>query len=64
MECGVKYVSLDGVKDNSLYYVGIGTEVEDSEGNKHSIEHDGVAIHPGDTGIEAIAERIIEKIKL
>ena len=62
--CGVEYVSLDGIKDNSSYYAGIGTEVEDSEGNKHSIEHDGVAVHPGDAGMEAIAERIIKKIKI
>ena len=61
-ECGIKYVSLDGIKNNSIYYAGIGTEVEDSEGNKHSIEHSGVANHPGDLGMEEIAKRIIKAI--
>lgn len=56
---GVIYVSLDGIRDNSEYYAGRGTIVEDSEGNDHIIEHNGVANHPGDKGMAAIAERII-----
>lgn len=58
--CGVKYVSLDGIKDNDDYYAGMGTEVEDSDGNIHLIDHSGVAIHPGDRGMEEIAKRVIE----
>lgn len=58
--CDVKYVSLDGIKDNHDYYAGLGTLIEDAYGEMHSIEHDGVAIHPGDKGMKAIAEKIIE----
>ena len=61
--CGVTYVSLDGIKDNKEYYSSIGTEVEDSDGKLHAIDHQGVASHPGDKGMEAIANRVIEKMK-
>jgi lysophospholipase L1-like esterase len=60
--CSVTYVSLEGIKDNSEYYAGKGTLVEDSDGQMHTIEHDGVAMHPSDKGMEAIAERIIDSL--
>lgn len=60
---GAIYVSLDGIKDNEDYYAGLGTEVEDSDGELHTIEHSGVASHPGDKGMEAIADRIIEALQ-
>lgn len=59
--CGVMYVSLEGIKDNTDYYAGVGTLVEDANGEMHAIEHNGVANHPGDKGMKAIADRIIEK---
>ena len=61
---GVTYVSLDGIKDNKDYYAGLGTTVEGKKGDMHTIEHDGVANHPGDKGMAAIAERITTKIDL
>ena len=61
--CGVTYVSPDGIKDNKEYYSSIGTEVEDSEGKLHTIDHQGVANHPSDKGMEAIADRVIEMMK-
>ena len=59
---GAEYVSLEGIKDNKEYFAGMGTTVYDEEGNAHSIDHAGVADHPGDRGMAAIAERIIEII--
>lgn len=59
----VEHVSLEGITDNSEYYCGIGTTVYDADGNAHIVEHDGVANHPGDSGMEAIASRIIEVIQ-
>lgn len=41
----------------------MGTVVFDKDGNEHIIEHDGVAKHPGDKGMDAIASRIFEKLK-
>lgn len=60
---GVEVVSLDGITDNKKYYCGLGTTVYDSEGNEHIVEHSGVANHPGDNGMQAIAERIIGALK-
>lgn len=60
--CNVEYVSLEGIKDNQEYFVGMGTVVFDKDGKEHIIEHDGVARHPGDKGMEAIAGRIVEQL--
>ncbi|MBO4425486.1 MAG: hypothetical protein J5776_00605, partial [Clostridiales bacterium] len=57
-----EYVSLDGIAGNEEYYCGIGTTVYDKYGNEHIVDHEGVAMHPGDAGMAAIAERIIEAI--
>ena len=55
----VEFVSLDGITDNKAYYSGLGTTVYDEDGNVHVVEHDGVAKHPGDKGMQAIADAII-----
>ena len=57
-----EYVSLEGIAGNEEYYCGIGTTVYDEDGDEHIVEHDGVAMHPGDAGMAAIAERIIAAI--
>lgn len=62
-EAQVEYVSLEGITDNEEYYCGLGTIVFDKYGNEHIVEHSGVADHPGDKGMQAIAERIIEVLK-
>ena len=41
----------------------MGTVVFDKDGEDHIIEHDGVAKHPGDKGMESIAGRIVEMIE-
>ncbi|MBR5384691.1 MAG: SGNH/GDSL hydrolase family protein [Bacteroidales bacterium] len=61
-ECGVEYISLEGIKDNNDYFCGLGTTVYDDDGNPHVVEHGGVAAHPGDTGMEAIADRILKAL--
>ena len=58
-EANVGFVSLEGIADNEEYFCGLGTTVYDAEGNEHIVEHNGVARHPGDAGMKAIAERII-----
>lgn len=58
-----EYVSLDGIAGNDEYYCGLGTTVYDKDGNEHTVENEGVAMHPGDAGMQAIAERIIEALE-
>ncbi len=58
----VAFVSLSEIKDNQNYMVGLGATVVDSFGEKHVIEHSGVAKHPGDRAMNYIADRITESI--
>lgn len=58
-KCGVSFVSLDEIKGKEKYQCGLGTTVYDEEGNPHVVEHDGVAMHPGDEGMKWIAEKIL-----
>ena len=39
------------------------TIVYDSDGGPHTVDHAGVADHPGDPGMKWIADRIIEVVK-
>jgi len=59
---GVQFVSLSAIRDNALYQCGVGTTVYDADGNPHTIEHEGVAIHPGDLGMQYIANGIMAYI--
>ncbi len=61
-ECGIEYLSLEGINDDKAYQCGLGTAVLDGEGKPHIVEHEGVAAHPGDLGMEAIANRILEAL--
>lgn len=59
----VEFVPLYGIADNRDYYCGMGTIVFDNDGKEHIVEHIGVAAHPGDKGMQAIADRIISALQ-
>lgn len=61
----VEFVDLSSMfdKEDSLYNAGMGTIVYDAEGNEHTIDHSGVAIHPGDEGMKEIARLVYEVYK-
>ena len=59
---GVLYASLDGIADNKSYYCGTGTVVYDADGGKHIVDSEFVAAHPGDRGMQGIANRIIQAL--
>lgn len=61
---GIDFVDLSDFYGRDGYKAGMGTVVAGADGAEHVIEHSGVAGHPGDAGMRAIADRIIEKIQL
>lgn len=62
-ETGVKFLSLDEIKRSNQYQCGINTTVYDSDGKPHIVDHTGVADHPGDAGMQWIADQIVKVVK-
>ena len=60
--CKIDFIDLSQIQNLDEYKAGIGTAVFDKNGNKHIIEHKGVAEHPNDKGMEFIANSILDKI--
>ncbi len=58
----VSYLPLGSIKDNPAYQCGMHTVVRDPQGNLHTVEHEGVAAHPGNIGMQAIADIILREI--
>ena len=59
---GTTFVDLSSMWDDTSYQAGMGTTVYGADGEAHTIEHDGVASHPGDKGMQKIAELAYEAI--
>ena len=55
----VDFISLDAVRNNPTAQCGLGTTVFGDDGTPHKVEHQGVAVHPGDSGMQYIANQII-----
>ena len=62
-EMGIVFVDLSDIRGRKEYQAGYGTPVSGDDGMEHIIEHAGVASHPGDAGMEVIAQRVLEMIK-
>jgi len=59
---GAKLASLDDIVGDSSYKCGLNTTVYSDDGVAHTVTHDGVANHPGDRGMEYIANKVISLI--
>jgi len=55
----IPFASLEGIRGGAPYVCGLGTIVYDRFNNPHEVQHSGVAAHPGDKGMQAIADAII-----
>ena len=62
-EKGVLYISLKEIQGKREYQSSVGNTVYDKEGNSHKIEEKGVARHPGDVGMDYIAQQIIRNLE-
>lgn len=59
LENGAHYISLREIQGKEEFQSSVGNTVYDREGNSHRIEEKGVARHPGDAGMDYIAQQII-----
>ena len=56
---GVSLVDLRDIRSDMKYSCGMGTLVSGEDGNKHPVTIDGVALHPGNYGMDKIGKRVI-----
>lgn len=61
--CGVPFVSLARIKGDPECLCGMGATVYDAGGCPHTVEHPGVAAHPGDKGMRYIADGIMTALE-
>lgn len=55
---------LSAVANNPAYQAPIGTIVYGTDGQAHTVDTIGVALHPGDKGMAYIASKVLEKINI
>ena len=59
----IPFADLSEIRGCSEYQSYMGAMVYDSDGGKHIVEHAGTAGHPGDSGMQYIADAIIALLK-
>lgn len=58
LQSGVSYIDLESMQDKEFYMLGNGKEVLGDDKKLHLSEHAGVNRHPGNLGMQVIAEEI------
>lgn len=61
--CGALFADLSEIRDVKKYQCGLGTIVYDDKGQPYTVEDMGVAAHPGNNGMNEIANSIIDVLK-
>lgn len=61
-QAGVPFVDLSSIRNNSEYTSRLGATVFGADDKEHIIDHEGVAKHPGDKGMQYIADGILQLI--
>lgn len=59
-ETNCAYIDLSSIRNEPWYQCGRSATVYGADGQTHMVEHDGVAKHPGDDGMRAIADLVLE----
>ena len=62
-ELGIDFVELSDIRGEATFQAGLNTMVQGADGQTHFIEHSGVAAHPGDKGMEVIAESVLTLVR-
>lgn len=60
---GIAFVDLAPLQGSAEYQSAMGDTVMGDDGSEHVVEHDGVSRHPGDKGMEMIAQNIFEAMQ-
>ena len=58
-ELTIPFADLSAARGNTLYHCGMGTTVYGDDGAPHTVDHQGVANHPGDKGMRFIADAVL-----
>lgn len=59
---GDTYISLSDLQ-GEVYQSRVGATVKDNNGDEHISNHPGVAKHPGDAGMQAMADKILATVR-
>lgn len=62
--CSIDFVDISPIWGHAEYQAGLGATVYGGDGQEYVVEHAGVAAHPGDKGMEFIAERILGLVEM
>ena len=58
---GSEFADISQIIGDTQYQCGMGSTVYGNDGNVHTVDHSGVAMHPGDKGMRFIADTVLRQ---